>query len=507
MWYAVKTDFFREDESRRTLMRLDGVKEVYLPIYRKTVQSEGGVKKSHFVPTISGFMMVNLDEKKVDGLITSWGYFKYTLPVLNRETRCYEQKLMVTRAHLLCVNAVELSKEEIIAKARVPQSDIERLRIFNDRLAEGMEDLRILDVAYQTLALDNDTVLITEGPYIGIEGVIKQVKTNGRKDRRLHFSIGNFTVSVPNVRNYRHIVIREARRGEKARTITAWRNIDRLIGLLQAAPTEENAGKRLRDVLRALNRNVRLDDYTSSLGVESPQRAFLTGLTPVDAGCLISLSRYFQTYDKSIDAGLLDLIPDVTLRPFLTPTPGKSIPEGGDCVLLEHDGIRETVVRVDLRPYFATVITVDGERRISSLADTDEDCTYYAHVAVIPCGGQTLAAVNWGDFMRQYMLKNDSERVAFHADLEDKGYPRMAALLKSCQSEHPDTFIFSNGSIMGFARAIRTAADGRAASDDIRTLITSTAPAAVEMWQGTRLLFWRKLVQRYVLLHKQPDDK
>ena len=33
---------------------------------------------------------------------------------------------------------------------------------------------------------------------------------------------------------------------------------------------------------------------------------------------------------------------------------------------------------------------------------------------------------------------------------------------------------------------------------------TQLTAAAVEMWKGTRLLVWRQLLQRYVLLHKVP---
>lgn len=39
---------------------------------------------------------------------------------------------------------------------------------------------------------------------------------------------------------------------------------------------------------------------------------------------------------------------------------------------------------------------------------------------------------------------------------------------------------------------------------DGRTSLSDMTSAAVEMWQGTRLLVWRQLLQRYVLLHKVP---
>lgn len=36
------------------------------------------------------------------------------------------------------------------------------------------------------------------------------------------------------------------------------------------------------------------------------------------------------------------------------------------------------------------------------------------------------------------------------------------------------------------------------------SIFNALAAAAVEMWQGTRLLIWRQLLQRHVLLHKVP---
>ena len=36
------------------------------------------------------------------------------------------------------------------------------------------------------------------------------------------------------------------------------------------------------------------------------------------------------------------------------------------------------------------------------------------------------------------------------------------------------------------------------------SLFTQLTAAAVEIWKGTRLLVWRQLLQRYVLLHKVP---
>ena len=509
MWYVIKTDLHKEDETRRLLVGLDGVKDVYLPIYRRTIKKDDGEQRSQFIPTIGGIMLVNMDEAKMDRLVDNWGYITYKEPVRDQTTGERRLRPVVSRAHLLlCAsNPSDISRDEIISKARVPWRDVERLRVFNDRLVEGMEDLRILDASYSMLAAENDTVLIIEGPYIGIEGVIKQVKSHGRKDRRLHFSVGNFTVSVPGIRNYRHIVVREARRGEKARAVQAWRHIDQLIGRIQSMPSGDGAAGKLRDILRSLNHDVSLDDYIDSLTPDSPHYALMTQLTAHDAGCLISLSRYFQTYNNSIDVGLLDLIPDTVLRPFLTPTPGKEFSSSESFVRLSHDGIEEVIVRTDLRRYFQTMTFEDGAYRMTTMAESDEptldDCIYYAHVAIVREEGRTLAAVNWGGFLRQYLLKTAAERTLFHAELEEKGYVRLHALLTESQRDGSDIFLYDKGSISGFAVELGDTSPLDAAC----SLVTAAAPAAVEMWQDTQMLRWRKLVQRHVLLHKQTDEE
>ena len=472
--------------------------------------------------------MANVDEDKLDNLIGNWGYIVYKETVRNPLTMNLEEKTFTTRAHLLlCSSDIDvLTRKEMILKAKVPERDIERLRIFNDRQAEGIEDLRILDVSYEVLAAENDVVLITEGPYIGIQGVIKRVNTHGAKDRRLHFSIGNFTVSVPNANRYRTVVVRPASRGDKANEVNAWRHIDLLIGRIQASLPHENAAGLLRDILRQLNKDVRLDSFINKLrrdmltGIKgaSERHELLTNMTGDETGALISLSRYFQTSDNSVDKGLFDLIPDMRLRPFLTPTPGADIPDTEPYTLLSHNGLQEMILPVDLSTYFLNPSTV-GAGRVPARNNNPgatacprpqspdhDDCVYYAHVGLLCESGVVTAVVDWGDFVRQYLLRDD--RDALIRDLRSKEYVKTARLLETCNSAQSSIYIYDKNSISGFAINILPAAESLDSLDTstllraVRPLLDACAPAAVEMWQGTSLLFWRKLTQRYVLLHK-----
>lgn len=139
----------------------------------------------------------------------------------------------------------------------------------------------------------------------------------------------------------------------------------------------------------------------------------------------------------------------------------------------------------------------------------DEDYEYYAHFALVNTdGGKVKAICSWGGFYYYYASQSSQEQEAFLRDLESKKYPRLLYLLT--QSEY--RFEKVNG-IGGFS--IETDIDyiddkeelGRIANEFFTlhsSFFTQLVSAAVEIWKGTRLLVWRQLLQRYVLLHKVP---
>ena len=139
----------------------------------------------------------------------------------------------------------------------------------------------------------------------------------------------------------------------------------------------------------------------------------------------------------------------------------------------------------------------------------DEDYEYYAHFALVNTdGGKVKAICSWGGFYDYYASQSSQEQEAFLRDLESKKYPRLLYLLT--QSEY--RFEKVNG-IGGFS--IETDIDytddkeelGRRANEFFTlhsSFFTQLVSAAVEIWKGTRLLVWRQLLQRYVLLHKVP---
>ncbi|MDO4161086.1 MAG: hypothetical protein Q4D41_11570 [Prevotellaceae bacterium] len=540
MWFIIKSDFHKEQEARKFLLGLEGVQDVYLPLYRQTIGGGGNGDGSHrFIPTISGILFVNVEsEDKLMRLVNDWGYFKYQTEVYDEQLNGIICKTVYSSVHLLSFDPKNTDRKSIIRYARVETEDINRFRVYNEQLANNIEDLKILNLNYHQLEAENDTVVITEGPYIGFEGVIKQVKSHGRKDRKLYFRIGNWCASISNVRSYRHIVVREAVRGMKANTVNAWRHVDRLVGSLQSSGFPDDASRQLRKLLKELNKDTELYDYLNSLSPDNILYPYLSRMDYADEGSLVSLSRYFQSTSTTIDQGLLDMIPDITLRPFLTPTSGTHIIDGKDYALLGHHDFVEVIVKTDLRQYFwhnsyeegkyspltleykKTERTSRGREKtvIKNIPLDDDDYVYYAHAGLFDCGDHITAIINWGGFYHNYALMNVEERETFHAELSAKGYDRLYSLLANSGTQSSDIrFMSLSPSIGGFAIDIPKPSDHDTEllyvqdpmehpviSSAVRSLISECSPAAVEMWQGTRLLPWRHLIQRHVLLHKIP---
>ncbi len=151
-----------------------------------------------------------------------------------KQANCRKRKL-VSSAHLLCKDVKNLSPDDIIRTATIPDEDMEHFIYFSDKMADGIEGLSIVDKRYDDLIQENDTVRIFSGPLAGWVGVVKQIKNKGKKDRHLFVRFGNnLCLSFSNVRQYDMQVEHEATKGPKAEAVGVWRAIDQMIGYLQA---------------------------------------------------------------------------------------------------------------------------------------------------------------------------------------------------------------------------------------------------------------------------------
>ena len=108
------------------------------------------------------------------------------------------------------------------------------------------------------------------------------------------------------------------------------------------------------------------------------------------------------------------------------------------------------------------------------------------------------------------MLDEEDHR-KFLLDLETKKYPRLLRLLTQGRYRFEKVHQIGGFSLdmdipytEDIQEMARQAIAQLRASGDEPGFLSQTTAAAVEMWQGARLLMWRQLLQRYVLLHKVP---
>ena len=519
MWFIVNTDKFQEQKTKEFLENTypDIVKYVYLPKCRMKYVNAKGEERSRFRPLIYGLLFIKADSiKALKRILTYWGYFVYEDTTRNLETGEQRKKMLVSSAHLLCKDVKDLDQEDIIKTATIPDEDMEHFIYFSDKMADGIEGLSIVDKRYDDLILENDTIRILSGPLAGWVGVVKQIKNKGKKDRHLFVRFGNNRcLNISNIRQYDMQVEHEATKGTKAEAVGVWRAIDQMIGYLQAKQPSENAYKTLRNLFLdyqkrlSVYRNRRMTDLAYSNKKEektvAQQQQVLGQIDDAMRNNFRILSNNFQAGEVTLKKWLNELIPDAPLRPFLTPTSGITIPQGQDYAVFHHNGITELVLHCNLRDVFQDKDNESGK----NAKVFDEDYDYYAHFALLKTdAGKVKAICSWGGFYDYYASQSSKEREAFLGNLESKKYPHLYFLL----TESVYNFEKTND-IGGFS--IVTDVDYSTNIEELgsRTYeffiqysspFTQLTAAAVEIWKGTRLLVWRQLLQRYVLLHKVP---
>ena len=515
MWLIILTESLKEREAIGSLQKLPDYKDHFLPMYRKE-RLNGGKREVVFLPLITRIVFLKLEFpafKRTENLMVhirkSFNDKGYIL--LNEEVLVDGEKQMRqknTRLRLMCVTDAEKSVEERIKDATVSDSDIDSLRLFVDQMNSTMTEYSVVDDNYELLSSVNDTVMFTEGPYKGFQGVVKQKTVKGNRSRYFYLRVANWTFCIPNARRGRYVVMKEATHGKKAKEVTAWTNADLLLERFQALScceglTEQEAftladdsASLLRLLLSGLGNNRKIEDFVRETasnpklcdttpyqllllflcGSKHPKATVGKGkdvvptLTSREASALISLNRHYLSTHNSIDYVLTTHIPDITLRPFLTPYVGHDV----------RDAQRKpapTVIRhKDFTEYIIKVNVGRGN--------------YNAHIGV----KDNVCFVNWGDFSRKC---EESKSDEFIADLRKKGMPRLAALLESGQYPF---YKDDKNHIHGFMLSDDFSSFNSLSLSFLRPLLA----AAEESFRSSRLLPLRNLLRRSVLLHRDP---
>lgn len=458
MWYIVKTDLYKERYSIAELLQLDGIVDIYYPDSRRSeAQEEATLQEApdvRFRPVIKGvFFVYAQSQAQLLSHLNFRGYF-----MNDRDER------LTGNPHIFSMDAASETLDGMLAHAQVSDEEIYRYKVCIEQCAAHTDDVRIVNEQFADLVAENDLVLITDGPFVGFTGIIRQVKSHGVKDRCFFFHFGNSCVRISGIRRYGVIVVRESAQGNKAQLPNTWRYIDFLLGRLQAAYFADSAAAALRKVLGYYNRARDFDQCLAMMLLEAKERRsqpegrelallalWLQQVDDTELAAIKSLRRFFQSSDNSVASSLAELIPDVSLRPFLTPTPGVSLPKGQHLALLPHDRFVELVIRVNLKADFLRAedypslavadshgdrFTQDGKlkgkmRKSRPFHLSNKEYVYYAHVGLYDSadGSGVTAMVNWGGFLHRYVQLSPEERDAFLQDLQLKGYDKTRRLL------------------------------------------------------------------------------
>ena len=185
MWLIVETDRYKERETLELLRKVEGFRDGYLPMCRKTVSGTEGAKCA-FVPLISHVLFVDIDveryktdfsrQRYLSRILTHRGYFIYYEDTTTPNGTTVKQQIK-TDARLFCVRQEGKSLDDLLSGATIDKADVEGLRLFVDQANSSRTDYQVINADYDLLASTHDTVLVTEGPYRCFRGVVRQRKT------------------------------------------------------------------------------------------------------------------------------------------------------------------------------------------------------------------------------------------------------------------------------------------------------------------------------------------
>ncbi len=521
MWLAVKNQGQKKEEACKSILisKISQVNDVYLPYIHRVFKDKSGKTHRRYELAAKGYMFVNVAVtdtydsnnkrdiqaiwKQLKSFITPSGYFYWY------EQETTDGRIVTVRKtepiHLLSSNPKTVTPEQLIGHSLIPERAMEYFRNFNEQSLGGPVDAFLVNESFNNMARVNDIVHIVSGPLAGEEGIIVQeYDGNNRKDRRLVARFGNsMTVHYPNIRKYNMVVVREAVSGDKAREPRLWYLIDRMIGILQANGNDnvDKATGNLRALLRNINKLPEKDTEGKMRIINNAIKTGEDAQANENRRLLFLLANIFPpSSNPNFESLLMEYIPDMTIRPFLTPAYNVSPLGKLYKLVVNHKDFEEHIIQVNLEKTFKKPLGADTASAVPPY--NKESFIYDAHVAVFDQGNeQKKAVVSWGGFYDKYDSLNENDKKDFIEDLARKDYTHLHSLLSTGfplgETKHSWKISFDKTErIGGFSITFSSNPD-----EAISYLISSAAKAAVEMWQGTRLRIWRQLVQRFVLIH------
>ncbi len=339
----------------------------------------------------------------------------------------------------------------------IPDGEMEVFKSFN----EHRLDMLWLRDPYRKFT-HNDRARILSGPFAGYEGFLKEM----RHDMKLVFRVGIWAIAISNIHKYDIALVSHGADIPEAGRMA--RLVDYFATGIREAVRVDNPYSTLREVIKGIAESKTLEKYERQLEREAAKSlteerlSLLHHLREMDAerrGTLEEMTRYI--YSKTPMPVLTRIIPDTSVRPFLTPT------QGEDGIPVE---MREGVYDAE------TDKTTETRRR------------YYAHVLTIgnSDGSHTLIT-NWTHFYRQYQDMGEQEREKLVEKLKNFHLTRF---LNSLSAEAQIRFIsLPRRGIAGLGTVVPAGTDIEQAKAE---LVKAGAALCEEISSSTRLRPWQR---------------
>ena len=126
MWYIIKTDYYKERDAIKDLLRLDSIEDIYFPNSRPNPTDIGWDKKKvSFRPVINGILFAYVkDVKLLLKDLNANGYF------LQKEESPNEKRPQVAgNAHLFSLKGETEGLKSMLIHAKISDEEIYRYKV------------------------------------------------------------------------------------------------------------------------------------------------------------------------------------------------------------------------------------------------------------------------------------------------------------------------------------------------------------------------------------------
>lgn len=399
-WYVVRSLPHQEQKLKNLLLQhrheTGNILEVYCPVSITTESTRKGDRQT-VTPIFAGFVFVLATQRALMDFLGKHYADGTILYDRNREGSAERHSLLT-----------------------IPESQMSLFKAFNENYVENAV---VLEVPFSHYAFNkntdepNEIVKVVDGPLKGRQGYL----VHFRRDKRLVLKVDfefeeqesktlktvkrtkEVTFSIPNSKNLHLVRLHNAEGDRQTLGTKNARAVDQLIGLLQACGYGGETLSKLYEIVDTLVEKPSLTALRGKLDRlgEKMLADRIARYTPKEAELLMTFIRYEHDNPGYLREHWHKLI----IRPFLTPTSGVEMGEGGEEAEFLHADFTEIIRRVQIEEQ-AYIPTQDQDVTLTTI--------YYAHIGRVQREDDTCPAyfANWDTFLEEYYLTADKAHKA-----------------------------------------------------------------------------------------------